>query len=118
MPRLSIIIVTYNSAGHIDGCLRSLVDQRPHIDHEIVVVDNASTDATAAGIRTRWNGVRVIDAGANLGFARREQSWHPAVVRTTDSPAQSRHGRARRGRRHHGRGSRRTTATSPSSGRA
>jgi GT2 family glycosyltransferase len=70
MPRLSIIIVTYNSMGHIDECLRSLVENRPAIDHEIVVVDNASTDGTAAALRARWNGVRVIDAGANLGFAR------------------------------------------------
>ena len=70
MPRLSIIIVTYNSMGHIDECLRSLVENRPAVDHEIVVVDNASTDGTAAATRARWNGVRVIDAGANLGFAR------------------------------------------------
>ncbi len=70
MPRLSIIIVTYNSMGHIDACLRSLVENRPAVDHEIVVVDNASTDGTAAAIRARWNGVRVIDAGANRGFAR------------------------------------------------
>lgn len=70
MPRLSIVIVTYNSIGHVDDCLRSLVEHRPAIDHEIVVVDNASTDGTAAAVRARWNGVRVIDAGANLGFAR------------------------------------------------
>jgi GT2 family glycosyltransferase len=70
MPRLSIIIVTYNSRGHIDECLRSLIENRPAVDHEVVVVDNASTDGTAAAIRARWNGVRVVDAGANLGFAR------------------------------------------------
>jgi len=70
MPRLSIVIVTYNSTGHIGDCVRSLVENRPAVDHEIVVVDNASTDGTGAAIRSRWDGVRVIDAGANLGFAR------------------------------------------------
>jgi len=70
MPRLSIIIVTYNSASDIDNCLESLVEHPPAIDHEIVVVDNASTDGTLAAIRARWGGVRVIDARANLGFAR------------------------------------------------
>lgn len=70
MPRLSIVIVTYNSERHIDTCLRSIVEQPPALDHEIVVVDNASTDATAAAIRERWTGVHVIDAGSNLGFAR------------------------------------------------
>ena len=69
MPRLSIIIVTYNSARHIDACLRSLVSQPPKTDHEIIVVDNGSTDGTAAAIRAQWKAVRVIDAGDNLGFA-------------------------------------------------
>ena len=70
MPRLSIIIVTFNSREEIDQCLRSVVDHPPSADHEIVVVDNASTDGTAAAVRARWTGVRVIDAGRNLGFAR------------------------------------------------
>ncbi len=69
-PRLSIVIVTYNSRADIDRCLSSLVEHPAAIDHEIVVVDNASTDGTAADMRQRWTGARVIDAGANLGFAR------------------------------------------------
>lgn len=69
-PRLSIIIVTYNSRGHIDGCLESLTRTPPRIDHDIVVIDNASTDGTTDAIRTRWPAVRVIEAGANVGFAR------------------------------------------------
>jgi N-acetylglucosaminyl-diphospho-decaprenol L-rhamnosyltransferase len=36
----------------------------------VLVVDNASPDGTAAAVRSRWPGVRVIDAGGNLGFAR------------------------------------------------
>lgn len=70
LPRLSVIIVTYNSRDHIDRCLGSLVEHAPAIEHDIVVVDNASTDDTSAAIRARWTGVRVIEAGANLGFAR------------------------------------------------
>jgi GT2 family glycosyltransferase len=69
LPRLSIVIVTYNSSGHIEGCLHSLIDHAPRIDHEIIVVDNASTDGTPAMVRSRWTGVRVIDAGGNVGFA-------------------------------------------------
>ena len=70
MPRLSIIIVTYNSTADVDACLGSLMQHPPATDHEIVVVDNASTDGTAAAIRSRWHSVRVIDAAANVGFAR------------------------------------------------
>ena len=70
MPRLSIIIVSYNSRADLDGCLRSLTGAPPTIDHEIVVVDNASSDGTQAYVRERWPGVRLIDAGGNVGFAR------------------------------------------------
>ena len=69
MPRLSIVIVTYNSRGEIDDALRALREPRPQVDHDIVVVDNASTDGTATHLRATWPPVRVIDAGANLGFA-------------------------------------------------
>jgi N-acetylglucosaminyl-diphospho-decaprenol L-rhamnosyltransferase len=70
MPRLSIIIVTYNSRREIDACLASLTQARPAVDHDIVVVDNASPDGTAAAVRERWPSVHVLDAGGNVGFAR------------------------------------------------
>jgi GT2 family glycosyltransferase len=69
MPRLSIIIVTFNSRAEIDACLRSLTDGI-HVDREIVVIDNSSTDGTAAHVRERWPGIRLVQLGANLGFAR------------------------------------------------
>jgi len=69
MPRLSIIIITFNSRADIDACLRSLTDGI-HVDREIVVVDNASTDGTSTHIRERWPGIRLVQLGANLGFAR------------------------------------------------
>ena len=69
MPRLSIIIVGYNSRQDLDGCLRSLLSTPPAIDYEILVVDNASTDGTVDHVRTRWTGVRVLEAGGNVGFA-------------------------------------------------
>jgi GT2 family glycosyltransferase len=69
MPRLSIVIVTFNSAKDIDACLASLAAARSSVEREIVVVDNASPDGTAAVVRARWPGVRVLDAGGNLGFA-------------------------------------------------
>lgn len=70
MPRLSILIVSYNSKADLEGCLRSLTTPPPQIDHEIVVVDNASTDGTPDYVRERWPGIRLIDAGANVGFAK------------------------------------------------
>jgi GT2 family glycosyltransferase len=69
-PRLSVVIVTFNSHRDIDACLASLAQHVPRVDQEIVVVDNASTDGTAALIRERWPAVRVIEGGENAGFAR------------------------------------------------
>ena len=69
MPRLTIIIVTYNSRDEIDACLDSLSRYPPATNHDVVVVDNASPDGTASAIRARWPRVRVIDAGGNHGFA-------------------------------------------------
>lgn len=70
LPRLSIVIVSYNARADLERCLASLVAAAPAVDHEIVVVDNASSDGSADAARARWPGVRVIEAGANVGFAR------------------------------------------------
>jgi GT2 family glycosyltransferase len=70
MPRLAIIIVTFNSAADVGTCLESIPAAAAATAHEVVVVDNASADGTAALVRERFPDVRVLDAGANLGFAR------------------------------------------------
>jgi len=70
MARLTIVIVTYNSAAHVGTCLESIPAAARTTAHEVIVVDNASADGTAALVRERWPQVRVIDAGGNLGFAR------------------------------------------------
>ncbi|MEO6213274.1 MAG: glycosyltransferase family 2 protein [Vicinamibacterales bacterium] len=67
-PRLSIIIVNYNGRGHLEGCLASLAAHPPKAPHEIVVVDNASTDDSAA-IAARAPGVRLIELSENVGFS-------------------------------------------------
>ena len=69
MPQLTIVIVTYNSRGHIDACLGSLTGHPPLVNHEVLVVDNASADGTAELVRRSWPAVRVLEAGGNLGFA-------------------------------------------------
>jgi hypothetical protein len=69
MPALSIIIVSYNARADLERCLASLHAAAPRIAHDIIVVDNSSTDGSADAAR-RWPDVTVIDAGANLGFGR------------------------------------------------
>jgi len=66
---VSIIIVSFNARADLERCLQSLHDAPPVCAHEIIVVDNASSDASAAAAR-RWPDVRVIENSANVGFAR------------------------------------------------
>ena len=65
---LSIVIVSFNARADLERCLASLLDAPPACPHEVVVVDNASSDGSADAAR-RHPRVRVIDAGANRGFA-------------------------------------------------
>ena len=67
MPRCSVIVVTHNSAAAIEGCLRALASQ----DCEVVVVDNASQDGTAARALalSRQIPLQLITISRNLGFA-------------------------------------------------
>ena len=69
MNTLTIVIVSYNTKGDLDNCLRSLHDHPPHVTHEIVVVDNASRDGSVEMVRSQWPRVRVIPLNSNVGFA-------------------------------------------------
>lgn len=67
---LAIVVVTYNSRVEIGPCLDSVVGHTAPYPTRVVVVDNRSSDATISVVRERWPSVQVIDAGANVGFAR------------------------------------------------
>ena len=69
MTALAIVIVSYNARADLERCLESLHASPPQIDHEIVVVDNHSSDGSVEAAR-RWPDVRVIALDANVGFAR------------------------------------------------
>lgn len=69
MTIISIIIVSFNARADLERCLDALREAPPGTPHEVLVVDNGSTDGSAAAARSR-SGVRVIDAGGNVGFAR------------------------------------------------
>ncbi|RME29142.1 MAG: glycosyltransferase family 2 protein [Deltaproteobacteria bacterium] len=65
-PLASVIVVTYHSAATIRACLEPLAgDDRL----ELIVVDNASRDDTAALVESVAPRARLIVSGANLGFA-------------------------------------------------
>jgi GT2 family glycosyltransferase len=69
MLSVSVVVVTFNSARHIGACLASLRDHGPICPYEVVVVDNASSDATVDIVRRDWPAARLILHEANVGFA-------------------------------------------------
>jgi len=75
---LSIIIVNYNTKDFLLPCVKGIIENTPApdkggIEYEIIIVDNASTDGSAEYIKQklmpRFDQVRLIEAGANIGFS-------------------------------------------------
>lgn len=67
-PSLTAIIVAYNSATHLEACIRSLSVAAVAFDLTTVVVDNASQDGSAN--LAQHLGADVIANRRNIGFAR------------------------------------------------
>jgi GT2 family glycosyltransferase len=68
---LSIIIVSWNVQEYLHRCLNSLrAEVAPGLRHEIIVVDNNSSDHTTAMLTRDFPKVTLIRNEDNLGFAR------------------------------------------------
>jgi hypothetical protein len=61
--------VTHDSAVDIAACLDSLRRHPPGRSHEVIVVDNASTDGTAAIVEEDYPEVRLVRSDRRRGFA-------------------------------------------------
>jgi GT2 family glycosyltransferase len=67
-PDISIIIVSYNTAPLTLRCLESIKRHCADTPHEVIVVDNASTDDTVDQVKTRFPEVALIANDHNRGF--------------------------------------------------
>ena len=67
---LSILIVNWNTRDLLRDCLQSLREQLNDWPHEIVVVDNASSDNSAEMVQREFPDVILIVNHDNAGFAR------------------------------------------------
>jgi hypothetical protein len=67
-PRLSVVIVNWNSCEDLRACLASLATQTLH-ELETIVVDNGSTDESAEMAAAEFPSTRLVRLSANLGFA-------------------------------------------------
>lgn len=66
-PHVSIVIPVHNQIAFTFACLRSIANHAGTTPFEVIVVDDASTDETAARLAT-VDGIRVLHNERNLGF--------------------------------------------------
>jgi N-acetylglucosaminyl-diphospho-decaprenol L-rhamnosyltransferase len=64
---VAVVIVAYNRYELTVSCLRYL--QAQTIEHQVIVVDNGSTDGTPARLRAEWPTVQLESLDRNRGFA-------------------------------------------------
>jgi GT2 family glycosyltransferase len=69
-PCLSIVIVHYNTPEDLGRCLESLRAQAPACEHEVVVIDNASTAPGLDELQDRFDQVRWVRNAENVGYGR------------------------------------------------
>lgn len=67
---LSVVIASWNTASLLLSCLRSLSAAAGGLPFEVIVVDNASTDASADRVASEFPGAKLIRNSENLGFSR------------------------------------------------
>lgn len=65
---VSIVIVNWNTRDILHDCLDSIANQTT-LSHEVIVVDNASTDGSADMVRQDFPDVKLIANSNNRGFA-------------------------------------------------
>jgi N-acetylglucosaminyl-diphospho-decaprenol L-rhamnosyltransferase len=66
-PSIDVVIPTYESWQLTERCISLLGEQT--LQHTVIVADNGSTDGTPEQLRSKFSHVRLIELGANLGFA-------------------------------------------------
>lgn len=77
MPKLSIIVVTYNSEKLISPCLESISKTTSNLDLEIIIIDNNSIDKSGDAVKdyiiknpSFGSKIRLFKNKKNIGFAR------------------------------------------------
>ncbi len=68
-PQISIAIVNWNTREHLVKCLRALPAGSAGLTLEIIVVDNGSSDGSAAVMRKQFPEIRLLANRENRGFA-------------------------------------------------
>lgn len=66
--KITVLILAYNEEKFIERCLRSVFSQVTNFDYEVIVVNDASEDATAAILTKSPFPITVLTNEKNLGI--------------------------------------------------
>lgn len=78
-PKLSVIILNYNTKELLEDCLQSVKDHMSEVSMEVIVSDNSSTDGSPAMIRKKFPWVKLIE-GPNEGFSKGNNRAKPYTL--------------------------------------
>jgi GT2 family glycosyltransferase len=67
-PKISVVIVCWNNQDLLEECYASIYAQT-YTNWEVILVDNGSKDGSVEYTKKHHPKVRLIETGANLGFA-------------------------------------------------
>lgn len=67
---LSFVVVNWNARAFLRGCLQSIPAAAGPLEHEVIVVDNASSDGSADLVARDFPRVELIRSEANLGLGK------------------------------------------------
>jgi N-acetylglucosaminyl-diphospho-decaprenol L-rhamnosyltransferase len=68
-PRVSVVVVSFNTTADLLSCAASL-EHGVTIPYELIVVDNASTDGSAAALQSAQPTAQIVRNAENVGFGR------------------------------------------------
>lgn len=63
------MIVNFNTKDILRDCLNNILKTKIHLDYEIIVVDNGSSDGSADMVKSEFPSIKLI-AGENVGLAK------------------------------------------------
>jgi GT2 family glycosyltransferase len=71
-PDVSVVISNYNTREKLQACLDSMLGELrlSRLKHEVIVVDDASTDGSAEMVAVRFPSVRLLSTAVNCGYAK------------------------------------------------
>ncbi len=76
-PELSVVMVNWNGEEYLEECLDSVFEHTQGISVEVILVDNASKDASVDLVKAKYPQVTVLENATNVGFAKANNQAFP-----------------------------------------